>query len=184
MVTKNADECGSAAPRLDEATLAELYRLHGAHLLRALLRLTNGDHGRAEDILQETLLRAWNNPGAIADGAERARPWLFTVARRIAIDHFRMVAARVQEVADEAPEDHGRVDDPFDAVLEAHDLDVVLDRLPAHHRDVVVELHLKGRSIAQAAETLGVPVGTVKSRNHHAIRALRPILQAAGYDAA
>lgn len=90
-------------PTLDQETLAELYRLHGGYLLRALLRVTNGDRGKAEDILQETLLRAWQHPEAISRGTEQSRPWLFTVARRIAIDHFRMAAARAQEVVGEAP---------------------------------------------------------------------------------
>lgn len=177
----NAVKTTGDAATLDEAGLAELYRLHGAHLLRALVRITHGDRGRAEDILQETLMRAWRNPQAIAArGPEHCRPWLFTVARRIAIDHFRMMAARVQEVTEEAPEDWTPAYDPFDAVLAARDVEVLLDRLPAHHREVLVELYLNGRSLAQAARVLGVPVGTVKSRNHYAVRALRPILEAAG----
>jgi RNA polymerase sigma-70 factor (ECF subfamily) len=165
---------------LDEATLAELYRLHGGHLLRALIRITNGDRGRAEDILQETLVRAWRNPAAIARGPAACRPWLFTVARRIAIDHFRMVAARPQEVSDEAPEDRTPAYDPYDDVLAARDIEVVLAKLPAHHRAVLVELYLNGRSVVDAARVLGIPVGTVKSRNHYAVRALRPMLEAAG----
>ncbi|GAB2805421.1 sigma-70 family RNA polymerase sigma factor [Actinoallomurus bryophytorum] len=165
---------------LDEATLAELYRLHGGYLLRALMRITNGDRGRAEDILQETLVRAWRNPGAIARGPASCRPWLFTVARRIAIDHFRMVAARPAEISDESPEDRTPAYDPYDDVLAACDLEVVLAKLPAHHRAVVVELHLNGRSVVDAARVLGIPVGTVKSRNYYAVRALRPMLEAAG----
>jgi RNA polymerase sigma-70 factor (ECF subfamily) len=186
MVTRDANggATGETPDTLDDATMAELYRLHGGYLLRALMRITSGDRGRAEDILQETLIRAWKNPAAIARGPERCRPWLFTVARRIAIDHFRMVAARVQEVADEAPEERAPSYDPFDAVLDARDVEVVLDRLPAHHRDVLVELHLNGRSVADAARVLGVPPGTVKSRNHYAVRALRPMLEAAGVHSA
>ncbi len=188
MVTTDAKGRGAAqggvGETLDAATLAELYRLHGGYLLRALIRITNGDRGRAEDILQETLVRAWRNPKAMARGPEHCRPWLFTVARRIAIDHFRMVAARVTEVSDEAPEDHSPSYDPYDAVLAARDIAVVLDRLPAHHREVLVELHLKGRSVAETAKVFGVPAGTVKSRSHYAVRALRPMLEAAGVHAA
>ena len=188
-VTREADGggatgAGGAPATLDDATLAELYRLHGGYLLRALIRMTSGDRGRAEDILQETLVRAWKNPAAMARGPENCRPWLFTVARRIAIDHFRMVAARVPEVSDEAPEDRTPSYDPFDAVLAARDVEVVLAQLPAHHREVLVELHLNGRSVADAARVLGVPPGTVKSRNHYAVRALRPMLEAAGLHSA
>ncbi|MDH6116806.1 sigma-70 family RNA polymerase sigma factor [Kitasatospora sp. GAS204B] len=173
---------GTAERRtLDQQTLAELYRLHGQHLLRALLRLTSGDRGRAEDILQETLLRAWQHPEAIAGGPEKSRPWLFTVARRIAIDHFRMRAARAQEVGDgTVPEEADLIHDPYDDVLAAHDIGLALAELPAHHREVLVELHLNGRSVADAATVLGIPAGTVKSRNFYAIRALRPVLEQRG----
>ncbi|GLY73782.1 sigma-70 family RNA polymerase sigma factor [Actinoallomurus iriomotensis] len=177
---------GAGAPpaRLDDATLAELYRLHAGFLMRTLVRITNGDRGKAEDIVQETLLRAWRNPGSLTRGPAEARPWLFTVARRIAIDHFRMVGARPQEISDEAPRGRVPTYDPYDSVLEACDIEAVLAKLPSHHRDVLVELHLKGRSVADAARALGVPAGTVKSRSHYAIRALRPMLEAAGVHAA
>ncbi len=170
----------NARPTLDQETLAELYRLHGGYLLRALLRVTNGDRGKAEDILQETLLRAWQHPEAFTRGPEQSRPWLFTVARRIAIDHFRMAAARAPEVVGDAPEECTSLHDPYDEVLAARDLDQVLSRLQPHHREVLVELHLKDRSVVQAAERLGIPAGTVKSRNFYAIRALRPVLAANG----
>ncbi|MFD5918588.1 sigma-70 family RNA polymerase sigma factor [Kitasatospora sp. NPDC058201] len=170
----------AARPTLDQDTLAELFRLHGGYLLRAMLRVTSGDRGKAEDIVQEALLRAWQNPAAIHRGPEHSRPWLFTVARRIAIDHYRMQAARAQEVADEAPEEHAGAHDPYDEVLAARDIAVAMAELQPHHRDVLVELHMRGRSMAEAAVVLGVPVGTVKSRNFYAVRALRPILEAHG----
>jgi RNA polymerase sigma-70 factor, ECF subfamily len=172
------EDARSGEATLDEATLADLYRRHGGHLLGTLVRLTNGDRGKAEDILQETLVRAWRNPQAIGDNAVANRRWLFTVARRIAIDHFRRVAARPTEICDEAPESRIPACDPYDDVLEACDMEVVLAGLPAHHRDVLVELHMNDRSIAATARLLGVPVGTVKSRNHHAVRALRSRLDA------
>lgn len=61
-------------------------------------------------------------------------------------------------------------------MLAARDLEAVLSRLQPHHREVLVELHLRDRSVVQAAERLGIPAGTVKSRNFYAIRALRPVL--------
>ncbi|MFE6872738.1 sigma-70 family RNA polymerase sigma factor [Kitasatospora sp. NPDC057692] len=169
-----------ARPTLDQDTLAELYRLHGGYLLRAMLRVTSGDRGKAEDIVQETLLRAWQNPAAMHRGPEHSGPWLFTVARRIAIDHYRKAAARAQEVSGEVPEDHGGVHDPYDEVLVARDMAVAMAELQPHHRDVLVELHMKGRSMAEVARLLSVPLGTVKSRNFYAVRALRPILEAHG----
>jgi RNA polymerase sigma-70 factor (ECF subfamily) len=65
-------------------------------------------------------------------------------------------------------------------VVEAADLEVLLARLPRHHRDVLVELHLRDRSILDTARVLSLPVGTVKSRRHHAVRALREIIETEG----
>ncbi|MGW6913461.1 sigma-70 family RNA polymerase sigma factor [Kitasatospora sp. NPDC054939] len=166
-----------ARPVLDQETLAELYHLHGGYLLRALLRVT-ADRGKAEDILQETLLRAWQHPEALASGPDRARPWLLTVARRIAIDHYRMAAARAREVMGDTLEDRPLVADPYEQVVASRDIGHALDELQPHHREVLVELHLNDRSVAEAAALLGVPPGTVKSRNFYAIRALRPVLAA------
>ncbi|WP_406211364.1 sigma-70 family RNA polymerase sigma factor [Kitasatospora sp. NBC_01560] len=168
----------AARPTLDPETLAEIHRLHGGYLIRALLRATGGDRGKAEDILQETLLRAWQHPEALAAGPEQSRPWLFTVARRIAIDHYRMAAARAREVLGEESEDRPLADDPYERVVVAEDVDRALRRLQDHHREVLVELHLNDRSVADTAARLGVPPGTVKSRNFYAIRALRPVLAA------
>jgi RNA polymerase sigma-70 factor (ECF subfamily) len=171
---------GTERATLDQHTLAELYRLHGPDLLRALIRLTSGDRGKAEDILQETFVRAWQHPEAVTDGPEKCRPWLFTVARRIAIDHFRMRAARAQEVAEFSPDEHVATHDPYDEVLTAHDIGLALTELTPHHREVLVELHLNGRSVNDTATLLGVPAGTVKSRNFYAIRTLRPVLERRG----
>lgn len=168
------------ATTLDQETLAELYRLHAPYLLRALLRMANGDRGKAEDIVQETFLRAWQHPRALARGPEHGRPWLFTVARRIAIDHFRMAAARVKEVGGEVQEERPGSQDPYDEVLAAHDVGRALGELPPHQREVLVHLHLNDHTAAQTARTLGVPTGTVKSRNFYAVRALAPLLEERG----
>ncbi|MGW3230548.1 sigma-70 family RNA polymerase sigma factor [Kitasatospora sp. NPDC001095] len=167
-----------ARPTLDPDTLAEIHRLHGGYLLRSLLRATGGDRGKAEDILQETLLRAWQHPEALAAGPAASRPWLFTVARRIAIDHYRMAAARAKEVIGEPVEDRPLADDPYERVVVARDIALALRRVQKHHREVLVELHLEDRSVLEASARLGVPPGTVKSRNFYAIRALRPVLAA------
>src|SRR5829696_4522413 len=79
-----------------EKSLRALYDGHAA------LRLTNGDRARAEDIVQETLLRAWRNLEVLDDDVRPVRPWLFTVAQRLAIDAHRARRARPAEVGDAA----------------------------------------------------------------------------------
>lgn len=77
--TATAAASASATATTDERALAALQREHGAALLHFLLGLTYGDRQRAEDLLQETLVRAWQHPEAFAAPFESMRPWLFTV---------------------------------------------------------------------------------------------------------
>ena len=166
METTNDEPRTARRATLDDEVLAELYRRHATAIIRMLMRTSGADLGHAEDILQETLLRAWQHPESVARGLDQALPWLLTVARRISIDQYRMRAARPQELCDEVPPAGALVPDVADQV--------------AADRDVLVEVHVRDRSVTQAAKTLGVPVGTVKSRTYHAVRALRPVLEARG----
>src|SRR5262245_24446434 len=93
-----------------EAALRDLHEAHGTALLSLLIRLTKGDRQMAEDLLQETLIRAWRHPEARTDGAW-SRPWLYMVARRIAIDRVRASLARPTEVGDERLEERPHTDD-------------------------------------------------------------------------
>jgi RNA polymerase sigma-70 factor (ECF subfamily) len=163
----------------EEAPLRLLYEQHAGPLLSYAMRLTNGDRGRAEDVVQETLLRAWRHPQALDPERGPVRSWLFTVARNVAVDAYRARRSRVDEVGDEAL-----------AVVPAPDeLDQALDRwlitdalatLSPEHRSVIVETYFRGRSVAEAAAVLGVPSGTVKSRTFYALRALRLALEERG----
>ena len=86
----------------DERLLRALFDDHASALLGYALRLTGGDRGRAEDVVQETLLRAWRHPQAVDPRRGPVRPWLFTVARRIAIDDHRARTRRPEETSDGA----------------------------------------------------------------------------------
>ena len=165
--------------RADEAALRELYDEHAGALLAYAIRLTGGDRGRAEDVVQETLLRAWRHRDSLEDSRGPIRPWLFTVAHHVAIDAFRARAARPTEVGDAI----------LETVPAADDIDVHLDRLlicdamtalSPEHRSVLVETYYRGRSVTEAAEVLGVPPGTIKSRTFYALRALKLALAERG----
>ena len=75
--------------------LRALYSEHGGPLLGYVLRLTGGDRTQAEDVVQETLLRAWRHPDALT--GRPVRPWLFTVARNLVVDAHRARRARPPE---------------------------------------------------------------------------------------
>jgi RNA polymerase sigma-70 factor, ECF subfamily len=157
----------------DEQLLRALFDDHAAALLAYALRLVDGDRGRAEDVVQETLLRAWRHPEAMAPERGSPRPWLFAVARRLAVDAHRRRIARPREVGDEAL---ATVPDPVDDVERALESWLVADALRAlspAHREVLLHTYFRGRTVSEAAHELGVPEGTVKSRTHYALQALR-----------
>jgi len=171
---------GMGAARVDEQLLGALFSAHAPALLSYALRLTGGDRGRAEDVVQETLLRAWRHPESLDPKRGDPRPWLFTVARRIAIDAHRARDARPVEVGDAALASVESGTDEIERALETWLVSDALAALTPAHREVLVETYYRGRSIAEAARVLGIPEGTVKSRVHYAMAALRLALQERG----
>ncbi|MDH6223234.1 RNA polymerase sigma-70 factor (ECF subfamily) [Streptomyces sp. MJP52] len=160
-----------------EHELARLQREHGRPLFALLLRLCDGDRQRAEDLVQETLVRAWQNPDALHDDAfDSVRPWLLTVARRLAIDARRARQARPAEVGDAVLENARVCADHADRSAAMLDVREAVRRLSPEHRDVLVLVYFRGASVAEAAAALGIPAGTVKSRAYYGLRALRRVL--------
>jgi len=165
----------------EAATVDGLYDEHAAALWRYARRLT-GDEARAQDVVQETLLRAWQHP-EVADNNERsARAWLFTVARNIVIDETRTARFR-RELS--TPDDVGAFDgacpDEVDAATDRLLIGDALARLTPEHREVVRRSYFQGWTTAQIAADLGIADGTVKSRLHYALRALRLVLSEMGF---
>jgi RNA polymerase sigma-70 factor (ECF subfamily) len=156
--------------------MRELYGMYGGALHRYLSGLCYGQPHLVEDLVQETLLRAWRNIETLNPDATTLLPWLFTVARRVAIDAAR--ARRVRPVqTDDADVASLPLDvDPIDQVVIAQTIRQALPRISKDHREVVIDLYLRGRTIAETAARLGIPEGTVKSRAYHALRSLRAVI--------
>ena len=104
------------------------------------------------------------------------RPWLMTVARRLAIDARRARQARPAEVGDAVLENARVMSDHAERAAEVLDVREAVKTLTREHRDVLVLVYFQGASVAEAAQTLGIPPGTVKSRAYYALRALRRVL--------
>jgi RNA polymerase sigma-70 factor (ECF subfamily) len=167
-------------PDRDEQLLRALHDEYAGPLWSFVLRLT-GDRARSQDVVQETLLRAWRKPSVLDEEQGSARAWLFTVARRIVVDEWRSARSRREITVDEPPEQSEA--DQVDALLDGWIIAEALDRLTPEHRAVIVECYYRGRSTAEAADVLRIPTGTVKSRTHYALRALRLAMQEMGVTA-
>ncbi|MCM6777484.1 sigma-70 family RNA polymerase sigma factor [Nocardia sp. CDC159] len=157
--------------------LRALYDEHATALWRYTYSLV-GDSGRAEDIVQETLLRAWQRPHILDQSAASARAWLFTVARNMAVDEHRSARHRREYRTDSPPEQASP--DQADRALDGWLIADALARLSTDHRNVIVRAYYRGLSTQQIATELAIPEGTVKSRLHYGMRALRSALQEMG----
>jgi RNA polymerase sigma-70 factor, ECF subfamily len=156
--------------------LAELYRRYGRRLYGLGLHLLR-DPGLAEELVQETFVRLWRSSGRFDPERGSVRTFLFTLARRAAVDLLRRRSARplasgpageVEELAD---------DGAYDALLLGLDVREALDALSPKHRQIL-ELHYLGdMTQSQIATQLGVPLGTVKTRTFYALRSFRDELQ-------
>ncbi|MGW1563641.1 sigma-70 family RNA polymerase sigma factor [Streptomyces sp. NPDC002144] len=158
-----------------ERAMRVLFDDHGTDLYNYVLRLLGGDHHRAEDLVQEALLRCWRTQSM--DGSESLRPWLFRVARNLVIDDYRLRMTRPQKVDGTAWLDEllAKRDD-LDVLLSSMILREAFKSLSIKHREVLYETYYTGRTTREVALVLGIPAGTVKSRLYHAVRALRMAL--------
>ena len=169
----------TAEPGLDAALMRALHDEHAAPLWAYVVSLT-GDRAAAQDVVQETLLRAWRTPPDLDPAAGSVRAWLFTVARRLVVDEWRRGRARPETLTDVVPE--RALHDDGDHVVQAWVVAQALRQLTPEHREVLVHCYYRGCSVAEAAEILGVPPGTVKSRTHYALQRLRLALQELGVE--
>jgi len=162
------------------ASMTALYDEHATVLWRYAIRLT-GDASRAEDVVHETVLRAWQHPEVISDTERSPRAGLFTVARNMIIDErpspgFHNVVSSLDDSSTPAQSAPDEVNATLDRMLIAD----AMTQLSAEHRPVIERSCYRGWTIAQTAADLGIAEGTVKSRLRYGVRALRLTLQETG----
>ncbi|HEY1705105.1 MAG TPA: sigma-70 family RNA polymerase sigma factor [Trebonia sp.] len=165
-----------------EDRLRTLVDGHRAAVFAQALFLTRGDAAWAEDVVQETFLRAWRRWEHMSPEHGSVRGWLLRVAHNLVMDNYRSARMRRGEVPlDEVALDGVRemtVPEWTDQVLSAHLVGEALRRLPDAHRQALEATYLSDQTVAQAALRLDVPVGTVKSRVFYGLRMLRSALDA------
>ena len=133
------------------------------------------DRVRAEDAVQDAFLRAWRDLPRLRD-ADRFESWLRRILVNACYDLVRRQPPTIRAGA-QLPAGPS-VDDETAAVLHRDALERAFARLTAEQRAVVVLTHVDDLSNREVAEALGIPIGTVKSRLHHALRALRAAIDA------
>ncbi|MEV5177511.1 sigma-70 family RNA polymerase sigma factor [Streptomyces flaveolus] len=143
---------------------------HEKTLLGYAEKLLNDRH-TAEDIVQETLIRAWPHAERLYNTEGSVRGWLLTVTRNLVIDRMRTATARRETVGAEGRD--ASLPDHADAVVASVEAASLLRQLSPEHREVLLHTYLCDRTVQETARILGIPTGTVKSRQHYALTSLR-----------
>jgi len=167
----------SAAVAADEEGLRAAFLAHGGEMF-GYARRALGDTSAAEEVVQETFIRAWRARARFDPELGSLRTWLFAIEKRIVIDAARARASRRTETLDV---DVGAADD-VERALTGWQVEEAIRRLRPDHRQVVVETYYRGRSGREVATDLGVPEGTVRSRLFYALRSLRLTLDEMGLE--
>jgi RNA polymerase sigma-70 factor, ECF subfamily len=147
----------------------------GSELYRMAHRALNDD-GLAEEAVQETFMRAWRAADRYDPKRSSLRTWMFAIARNVTIDLTRARSARPQRTGPEL-EHTQEGKDTIEESLRSWEMEEALRRIGPHHRHAIVETYYRDRPCAEVAAEAGVPVGTMRSRLYHGLKALRLVLE-------
>jgi RNA polymerase sigma-70 factor, ECF subfamily len=148
--------------------------------LRAFALSLSGNGDRADDLVQDTLMKAWANSASFTQGTN-IRAWLFTIMRNTFFSQYRKARREVQDVDGEAAARLVAMPDQL-AHLDLADFKACLERLPADQREALVLIGASGFSYEEAAEICDCAVGTIKSRVNRARRRLIDLLALSSAD--
>ena len=162
----------------DRRALAALYDRY-ARALYAFGHRRLGDRGLAEELVQQVLLRVWRRARDYDPTRGSVRTWVLAIARNCCVDLHRR---RLRSPRTEPLDDRDDVDpgEDLERLLRAEVVRAALGRLSDEHRRVLELVYFRGFTQAEAAERLGLPLGTVKSRTFYALKALRLGLEELG----
>lgn len=181
---KTDDELIEAHFEGDSEALPALIDRHLGGVYRFALRLV-GKQEDAEDIAQETFLKAWRSLERFRKGAN-FKTWLFSIARNASIDHLRkkrpLLFGAFKAEDEEAdfeqmlPDFGERPDEFAEANLRKEALEAALLTLPPLYREILALHYMEGLTLEESAQALGIPLNTAKSRDRRALIALRKLL--------
>jgi len=154
----------------DRPAFDELYRRYARAVLGLALRRV-GDRGRAEDAAQEAFLAIWRSARTYDSERGSGAPWLYAVARNAITDGLRRTPEPATYVPDRPGNDAGPPDHA-EASWQAWQVHRALEVLPEHERPVIELAYWRGLSQSEIADSLGIPLGTVKTRTRSALARL------------
>lgn len=162
----------------DRAALAALYARHASALV-AVSHCIVRDRQDAEDVVHDVFLEVWRNCADYSQARASVRTWLVMRTRSRALDRLRANHRRGVLGASARGEASTRKQARELPLPDKHRLLSALARVPASQQGVLVLAYFEGLSIAEISLRLGIPAGTVKSRTHAALKALRSVLGSA-----
>ncbi len=159
----------------DTSSVRYIYQLFSRPVATVARSVVGPDQALIDDIVQQTFTKAWRAAKTF-DSNRSFAPWLYTIARRTAIDAVRAERRPTKgdhdEIIDIAVESS-----TMESAWEAYEVRLAIQRLPVEEQEVIKLGHMMGYTHGQISERLGIPLGTVKSRSHRAHRKLLPMLQ-------
>ena len=162
--------------------LEDLFRRYAGRLYGLGLALL-GDAGLAEELVQESFVRLWRQAPRFDPQRGTVATFVFAVARHVAVDLWRRPSSRPLGGVPNGTGGGPALEDPAPGVVDGVVVRRALDELSSAHRQVLALSYAGGLTQSQIADLLGVPLGTVKTRTYHALRALKVALEAQGVDA-
>ena len=154
----------------DPDAIRAVYRRFAGPVQAVARSVVGADNTLCADVVQQTFVKAWRSAASFDENRELA-PWLYSIARRTAIDAVR-AERRPTRGGHEPETDVAVVDRSFEQTWEAFEVRAALERLPDDEREVMRLSHFVGLTHPEIAERLGIPVGTVKSRSARAHKRL------------
>ena len=176
MAPRTSAGASPRTPLARDEGVREAYAAHGGELYRFALRAL-GDVGAAQDVVQETFLRAWRAADRFDPELASMRVWLFAIARNVVVDHSRRVKARpwLRDLAEPTDVEAvaGATPDPSERLLRGWIVEEALRRIGDDHRHAIVETYLRDRPYPEVAQEMGIPVATLRTRVFYGLKALR-----------
>ena len=173
-ISLSEEELVLALQRREKAAAEALYDMYSASLYGVIVRIVN-DEALAEDILQDTFVRIWNSFSSYSTEKGRLFTWMVNIARNLAIDKTRSKDFRNQTKNQELENNVTSIDEQRNMVYNLDFLGVkdLVELLKPEQKSILDLVYFKGYTHVEAADELGLPLGTIKTRLRMAIIQLR-----------